>query len=66
MVGQAVPPALRRHSRLVPQPSDSFLSASGRACPAPTRRRWRFGPGVAYTAPHHCRGEACLAHLEAL
>ena len=52
LVGQALPPALRRHSRLVPRPSDLFLGASGLACPAPTPR-----PG---------RGEACLAHLEAL
>jgi hypothetical protein len=31
------------------RPSDSFVDASGRACPAPT------------PDPGHCRGEACLA-----
>ena len=38
---------IMRYRNPAPRPSDLFLSASGRACPAP--------------APHACRGERCLA-----
>ena len=41
--------------RLVPRPSGCFLSASNRACPAPTSHRCRGEAGLAL-APHAPRG----------
>src|ERR1035437_8668913 len=41
--------------KLVPRPSDLFLSAPGRACPAPTPRPCRGEAGLA-PAPHAPRG----------